>query len=397
MTVRSRPGSGWRMATIMAATLAWSPAQAAMVEDIAFVEPSARVATLLTDARHAEAAALLEAELATCRAASTVRVACAPLMRALSETRHTTREFQAAETLAREAVTLAEAQFGADHPIVGLFLGPLAVALAAQGAFGEAENVLRRQLASLSRVAPRTHPDLIRIYINLASVLLEQEKVAEAEKYQSYAVEALNANGFESAEYRLAQMNLAVILEATGKLELAEAMIREAIAGLKGRVPECSPGWATAHNNLGSILQTRRNYAAAARAYQTALRIRARCGATARSYGTLNNLASLYQRLNRTTAARTTYREAARLALADQERDPQQVLVLIAAADYALMHAGDAAQARTLYRSAERRVFDLLTLRAESSVEAAGVLRRSRSAFLGEVDAAWRLSRAPAN
>ena len=90
-------------------------------------------------------------------------------------------KYSDAESVAKEALQLAEVAFGPEHPAVAQSLSNLALLYQAQGKYAEAEPLYRRSLAIREKVLGPEHPDVAQSLNNLAELYRAQGKYAEAE------------------------------------------------------------------------------------------------------------------------------------------------------------------------------------------------------------------------
>ena len=86
------------------------------------------------------------------------------------------------EKLERELIAISSRNQGAEGLQTLRFIDGLAVALARQSRFAEAETEYRQLLDAQRRNLSADHPDTLATMHNLASMLLDQGNDAEAEK-----------------------------------------------------------------------------------------------------------------------------------------------------------------------------------------------------------------------
>ena len=149
--------------------------------------------------------------------------------------------------VAQEALRVAEATFGIEHPNVATSLNNLAVVYQAQGKYAEAELVHRRALAIREKVLGPEHPDVALSLNNLAEVYQAQGKYAEAEPLfrRSLAIRE-KALGPEHPDVAASLNNLAAVHQRQGKYAEAEPLFRRALAIMEKVLGPEHPDVATA-------------------------------------------------------------------------------------------------------------------------------------------------------
>ena len=101
-------------------------------------------------------------------------------------------EYARSIAVEQQAVQVAEATFGPEHPNVAGSLNNLALLYKAQGKYPEAEPLYRRALGIREKALGPVHPDVATVMENLAVLLRKTGRVAEAEKMAARA-EAIRA------------------------------------------------------------------------------------------------------------------------------------------------------------------------------------------------------------
>jgi tetratricopeptide (TPR) repeat protein len=164
-------------------------------------------------------------------------------------------QHHAAEPLMRQALALAEAAYGENHPIVAVALNNLADLLQDTNRLKEAELLMRRALAIDEFALGPKHPNTATRLNNLAQLLRDTNRPEKAEPLLVRVVEILQNKGGDPYPKLGAAMNsLALLLQDTNRPAEAELLYRRAIAfdeDLSG--PE-HPSVANRLNNLATLL-----------------------------------------------------------------------------------------------------------------------------------------------
>jgi CHAT domain-containing protein/tetratricopeptide (TPR) repeat protein len=213
----------------------------------------------------------------------------------------------------RRALAIDEKSFGPEHPSVARDLNNLAALLNEANRRAEAEPLYRRALAIDERSYGPEHPKVASRLGNLAELLKDTGRRAEAEPLMRRALAiSEKAYGPEHPDVAIRLNNLASLLRLTNRLAEAEPLMRRALAsGEKSYGPE-HPLVATRLSNLAGLLADTNRAADAEPLYRRALAI------GEKSYGPehpdvavrLNNLAQLLKDTNRLAEAETPMRRA---------------------------------------------------------------------------------------
>ena len=89
---------------------------------------------------------------------------------------------------------ISEKTLGKEHPAVAIRYNNLAGLLEDQGKYAEAEPLYRRAIEIGEKTLGKDHPDVARLYNNLASLLKDRGKFAEAEPLYLRAIEIFQAS-----------------------------------------------------------------------------------------------------------------------------------------------------------------------------------------------------------
>jgi tetratricopeptide (TPR) repeat protein len=249
-----------------------------------------------------------------------------------------------------------ETELGPEHPNVAESLNNLACLLREQGRYAEAEPLYRRALAINEKTVGPGHPDVATILNNLAMLLQLQGKYAEAEPLYRRALVVLEKSlGSEHPNVAQSLNNLAgLLLQAQGKYAEAEPLYRRALAVLEKTLGSEHPDVAQNLNNLAVLLDKQGRHAEAEPLHRQALAIREKALDPEHPdiAMSLNNLAMLLQSQGKYAEAEPLYRRA--LAICENvlcAEHPDVALSLINLA--ALLHdQGRYVEAEPLYRRA---------------------------------------------
>jgi tetratricopeptide (TPR) repeat protein len=104
-------------------------------------------------------------------------------MQCLAQGRHAQ-----AEPLLRRALAIQEKDFGSNHPVTALNLGPLANLCAAQGHYAQAESFYKRALATQEGAFGPDHPKVAMILENMARLYRKIGRAEDAQRLERRAV-----------------------------------------------------------------------------------------------------------------------------------------------------------------------------------------------------------------
>ncbi len=156
--------------------------------------------------------------------------------------------------VAKDALKVAEATFGPDHPDVGVSLNNLAILYEAQGLYAAAEPLYQRALAIDEKALGKDHPDFATDLNNLANLYQAQGKYAEAEPLHKRALAIREkALGPDHPEVATSLNNLAGLYEAQGKYAAAEPLYKRALAIVEKALGPDHPHVATVVKNMGRL------------------------------------------------------------------------------------------------------------------------------------------------
>ena len=134
-----------------------------------------------------------------------------------------------------------ERQLGADHPDTLHVVNDLAALLQNQGKLAEAEPLFRRAREGCEQQRGAQHPSTLTSVNNLAVLLKEQGKLAEAEPLFRRALEGREQQlGAQHLDTLTSVNKMAGLLEAQGKLAEAEPLRRRFASSREMAAERCS-------------------------------------------------------------------------------------------------------------------------------------------------------------
>ena len=207
-------------------------------------------------------------------------------------------KFNDALPVAEEALHVAEATFGAEHPNTAAALNWLALNYRARGKYAEAEPFFKRALAIREKALGPDHPNVAQSLNNLAEVYRNQGKYEEAEPLfkRSLAIWE-KALGPDHLDVALSLNNLALLYRDEGRAPEAEPLLHRALAIREKTLGPDHPGVAEGLNNLAELYRIEGKYAEAEPLYRRSLAIREKTLGSGHPdvAQSLNNLAELYR------------------------------------------------------------------------------------------------------
>jgi len=199
--------------------------------------------------------------------------------------------------VAQEALRVAEATFGADHPNTATALYRLGVIDTALGKYAEAEPLYKRSLAIREKALGPDHPDVAQSLNNLAVVYWFQGNYADAELlYKRSLAIREKALGPDHLDVARTLSNLATLYQIQGRYAEAEPLLKRTLAIFEKALGPDHPNVATSLNLIANLYKSQGRYADAEPLLKRALAIYEKAlgpdhPAVA---GTLDNLAILY-------------------------------------------------------------------------------------------------------
>ena len=116
------------------------------------------------------------------------------------------KNYDEAESLASQALAIAEEQLGQDHPLVARILDNLAVIYFEQQEFAKAEPLYRRAVAIQEETLGRDHPDLAASLSDYAILLRKTHRKKQGAHMETLARNILSRNPPD----RMAQLTIDV-------------------------------------------------------------------------------------------------------------------------------------------------------------------------------------------
>ncbi len=217
------------------------------------------------------------------------------------------RQLGRAEQLYQQALKLAQALLGPEHPKVADSLTGLGNTYYDQGRFADAETMLKRALAIRVAALGSSHPEVAASLNNLAALYGLQRRYGEAEPlYQEAIAIGERALGREHPQVADSLCNLAQMYIEQGRLKEAEPLLQRSRDIKTRRLPAGHPDLAIQLNNLAILHYRAARYDEAARLLEESLAIRQQAFGDGHPVTavTLNNLAYVRYRQGELATAR---------------------------------------------------------------------------------------------
>jgi len=266
-------------------------------------------------------------------------------------------KYAEATSVAQEALRVAEATFGPEHPGLARSLNNLAALYKEQGKYAEAEPLHQRALRMWEKALGPEHPDVALSLSNLAVLYYSQGRYAEAEPLFQRALRIREkALGPEHPDVAASLNNLAELYDDQGKYAEAEPLFQRALRIWEKALGPEHPHVATSLNNLASLYYKQGKYAEAEPLLQRALRIREKAlGPEHPDVAiSLNNLAELYRTQGKYAEAEPLYQRALRIW--EKALGPEHPNVASSLSNLAILYyaQGKYAEAEPLFQRALR-------------------------------------------
>jgi tetratricopeptide (TPR) repeat protein len=268
---------------------------------------------------------------------------------------HGRAAYQQAESLLREARTVCETAFGADHPKTAPSLHNLATLLSDQGNLAGARLLYERLLTIDENAFGPVHPGTATSLNNLALLLQAQGDLSNARLLCERAL-AIREKvlGPEHPDTAQSLHNLASMLQSEGDLTGARPLYERALIINEKVLGREHPNIAAALSNLASILQDQGDLAGARLLCERALTINEKAlGPEHPGTATdLSNLAGVLGDAGHADEAVSLHRRA--IAIGEKTLGRDHSLTQRYASEYAslLLKAGRAAEALSVVQSA---------------------------------------------
>ncbi len=171
-----------------------------------------------------------------------------------------------AESLAVQALEIAQRVLPASHPVRAAALNNLAQSCRFQGRFLEAEKYYREAIALLENSLGRQHPETAKALMNLAAFYHQREREPGAEElYRRVVAIFESAYGPDDPLTLVARNELAEVLRAEGRVTESEKLGRATLASLEMALGPQDPRVIRALANYARLLEdTKRSKQAAA-------------------------------------------------------------------------------------------------------------------------------------
>ena len=248
-------------------------------------------------------------------------------------------QYDQAEPLYQQALSICEQRLGRDHPQVAFPLHGLAGLYSEQGDYEQAEALFRRALHLWEQEPAQEYPELADLLNDLAILYAEQGRYTQAEPLMQRALR-LDEQLFGQNHHKIAARlnNLAGLYVERGDRKLAEALLQQALS-LSEQVfgPE-HPEVAFPLTNLADLYREQGRYTEAEPLYQRALQIREKALGSSHPQVAfpLNGLANLYREQGRYEQAELLYQRA--LAIRYQQRGAEHLETADSLQDFARLY-----------------------------------------------------------
>jgi CHAT domain-containing protein/Tfp pilus assembly protein PilF len=308
-----------RRIALVAGLLALSalPAVLPAAQQARWKELNTRVQDLYRQGKYAEATSVAQEALRV--AGATFGPEHPDLARSLNNLAELYRaqgKYAEAGPLHQRALRIWEKALGPDHPDVAASLNNLAELYRAQGKYAEAEPLYQRALRIEEKALGAEHPDVAVSLNNVALLYHTQGKYSEAEPLHQRALRIREkALGPEDPDVAQSLNNLAELYKAQGKYSEAEPLLQRALRMWEKALGPVHPDVAASLNNLAALYDAQGKYAESEPLHQRALRIWEKAlGPEHPDVAlSLNNLAGLYQAQGKYAEAEPLYQRALRI------------------------------------------------------------------------------------
>ena len=230
------------------------------------------------DGAGTDAAAAAERQLETLRTILGDRYPdVARAMNTLAQFHHDLGNYDRAETLYKQALTIRYDILGSSHPDIAANINDLGLLLFDRGDYEEAKPFYREALAMWHGLGIEESPDLAPCLNNLATVLKAEGDYSAAEPLARRAL-AMERKllGEEYPGVAVLMNNLAGLLLDKGDYRGAEDLYREALALYRQGSAADDPNVATILNGIAVALTSQQDHAGAERVCREALALRQR-------------------------------------------------------------------------------------------------------------------------
>lgn len=263
------------------------------------------------------------------------------------------KNYGQATAVAREALSIAEREYGPDHPNVAVSLNKLALLYDTQGQYQQAEPLFKRALAIREQAFGPEHPAVATSLYNLASLYNTQGKYVQADPlYKRSLAITEKTLGKDHLDVAATLNDLATLNFNMGYYDQAESLYKRSLAIVERALGPDHLYVATSVNNLAELHRTRGQYAQAELLFRRSLAISEMAlGGDHPDVATnLNNLAHLYANQGQYAQAEPLYRRS--LAIVERALGPDHSAVATSLNNLAELYRtqGQYAQAEPLYK-----------------------------------------------
>ncbi|MHA1778493.1 MAG: tetratricopeptide repeat protein, partial [Candidatus Heimdallarchaeaceae archaeon] len=250
----------------------------------------------------------------------------------LAEVYYTTGNYELAEKLYKEALTIKSEIFKGPHPEIADILNELGLLKLDQGNYDDSEKMLKNALEMRITLFGFNHPDIANNINDLGNI---QWKLGNYTKAESLFRVTINIQrelyGIESLQLATAKNNLANVLMTMGRYKETEQLFLESLKIRKEILGENDLLVANSLNNLASLFWEKGNYAAAEPIFEQALAIK-KLKLGSRHPGlwiTLSNLAGVYWKQGKYAQAEVCLNECLKILESNSGKyNPNFALVL---------------------------------------------------------------------
>jgi tetratricopeptide (TPR) repeat protein/transcriptional regulator with XRE-family HTH domain len=222
-------------------------------------------------------------------------------------------QYEQAEFLLHQALSIRKQVLYADHPDTARTLNDLGVLYLTQSKFQQAEPLLHQALSIRQTKSGVEHSDTATSLNNRAQLYYEQGHYSSAERMYQEALE-IRQRVLQHGHPDIAQSlnNLAELYTVLGKFSQAESLYEEALSSQKNTLGSEHPLVAQTLDNMALLYRSKGEYAQAEQYYQQALDIQEQVlGFDHPDVAeTLNNLARLYRAMGAYGKAEPLYQSA---------------------------------------------------------------------------------------
>lgn len=262
-----------------------------------------------------------------------------------------------AERLQKRALEIFEKAYGPDHPIVEETLNDLVNRYLKEGKTGKAEPLLVRLLAIRDTTLPPDHPDVVRTLEELAGYYYKQDRYEKAEPYIKRLL-VIQERILDPDHPQIASSlnHLASLYFKQGRYKEAEPLFRKLLDIKEKALAHDHPHVAASQNHLANLYYKIGRYHEAEELYQKALATREKIlGPDHLEVAqTLNNLGTLYSSQRRFREAQMLFERA--LAIREKAVGPEQTVVAQSLNSLAILYFKQSryVEAEPLYLRANR-------------------------------------------